>query len=180
MTRAGACLLAATLMVAPVMVAAQAGVTARLPSEHLTLDASITEALEKNLDLIATRAGVTIAEANLVTARLRFIGRSRRRRRDLPNPADVHADHRRHAGNDAGGTGRGYRVRYPASAGDGDRGRAGIDAPAHTARAAKPLLRGGAAKSARTLRARRMRGRWPHDSHPTTGQGARHDLRCLR
>ncbi len=38
---------------------------------RLTLDAAITEALEKNLDLIATRAGVTIAEANLITAQLR-------------------------------------------------------------------------------------------------------------
>ena len=37
----------------------------------LTLDAAVAEALEKNLDLIATRAGVTIADANLITARLR-------------------------------------------------------------------------------------------------------------
>jgi cobalt-zinc-cadmium efflux system outer membrane protein len=38
---------------------------------RLTLDAAIAEALEKNLELIATRAGMTIAEANAVTARLR-------------------------------------------------------------------------------------------------------------
>jgi cobalt-zinc-cadmium efflux system outer membrane protein len=35
------------------------------------LDAAIAEALDKNLDLIATRAGVSIAEANAITARLR-------------------------------------------------------------------------------------------------------------
>jgi outer membrane protein, heavy metal efflux system len=37
----------------------------------LTLDAAIAEALEKNLDLIATRAGIPIAEANPITAQLR-------------------------------------------------------------------------------------------------------------
>ena len=39
--------------------------------ERLTLDAAIAEALNKNLGLIATRAGITIAEANLMTAQLR-------------------------------------------------------------------------------------------------------------
>jgi outer membrane protein TolC len=64
-------LLAAAFVVAPAIVAAQAPVTAPPSSERLTLDAAITEALEKNLDLIARRAGITIAEANVVTARLR-------------------------------------------------------------------------------------------------------------
>ena len=50
-------------------VGAQAPAT--IADEHLTLDAAVAEALDKNLDLIATRAGVTIAEANLITARLR-------------------------------------------------------------------------------------------------------------
>jgi cobalt-zinc-cadmium efflux system outer membrane protein len=49
---------------------------------RLTLDAAVAEALDRNLDLIATRAGVPIAEANLVTAGLR------------PNPVfSVGADH---------------------------------------------------------------------------------------
>ena len=38
---------------------------------RLTLDAAFAEALERNLTLIATRAGITIAEANLITAGLR-------------------------------------------------------------------------------------------------------------
>ena len=38
--------------------------------ERLTLDAATTEALDKNLDLVARR-GLSIADANLVTARLR-------------------------------------------------------------------------------------------------------------
>ncbi len=36
---------------------------------RLTLDAAIREALEKNVDLIAARAGVSIADANLTQAR---------------------------------------------------------------------------------------------------------------
>jgi cobalt-zinc-cadmium efflux system outer membrane protein len=38
---------------------------------RLTLDTAVTEALEKNLELMATRAGITIAQANAITARLR-------------------------------------------------------------------------------------------------------------
>jgi outer membrane protein, heavy metal efflux system len=50
--------------------------TAQVPAssaalERLTLDAAVTEALSKNLDLIAKRVGVSIADANLVTAQLR-------------------------------------------------------------------------------------------------------------
>ena len=57
---------------------ASSRVAAQLPptvsgGTRLTLDAAVNEALEKNLDLIATRAGVTIADANLITARLRRI-----------------------------------------------------------------------------------------------------------
>ena len=45
---------------------------ARAPgATHLTLDAAIAEALQNNLELLATRVGVTIADASLVTARLR-------------------------------------------------------------------------------------------------------------
>jgi cobalt-zinc-cadmium efflux system outer membrane protein len=52
------------------------------PQERLTLDAAITEALDKNLELIAARAGITIADANLITARVR------------PNPVvSLGADH---------------------------------------------------------------------------------------
>jgi cobalt-zinc-cadmium efflux system outer membrane protein len=42
-----------------------------LSTERLTLNAALAEALEKNLELIAKRAGVSIAEATLLTARLR-------------------------------------------------------------------------------------------------------------
>jgi cobalt-zinc-cadmium efflux system outer membrane protein len=49
--------------------AALASQTVGVP--RLTLDTAVAEALEKNLDLIATRAGVSIADANLITARLR-------------------------------------------------------------------------------------------------------------
>ena len=42
-----------------------------ISAQRLTLDAAIAEALEKNLELIATRAGITIADANVITARLR-------------------------------------------------------------------------------------------------------------
>jgi cobalt-zinc-cadmium efflux system outer membrane protein len=56
--------------VTPAVVIAQVPSTGA-PGTRLTLDAAITEALEKSLDLIATRAGVTIAEANMITARLR-------------------------------------------------------------------------------------------------------------
>jgi len=38
---------------------------------HLTLDAAIAEALDQNLTLIATGAGVTRADANLITAGIR-------------------------------------------------------------------------------------------------------------
>lgn len=51
-------------------------------ADRLTLDAAIAEALEKNLELIAARVGLSIAEANLITARLR------------PNPVvSLGADH---------------------------------------------------------------------------------------
>jgi hypothetical protein len=40
-------------------------------AERLTLAAALSEALDKNLDLIAKRAGLTIADANVLTARLR-------------------------------------------------------------------------------------------------------------
>lgn len=39
--------------------------------ETITLDAAVAEALEKNLELVATRAGISIADANVITARLR-------------------------------------------------------------------------------------------------------------
>jgi outer membrane protein, heavy metal efflux system len=42
-----------------------------IKAERLTIDAALAEALDKNLELIATRAGVTIAQANLITAGLR-------------------------------------------------------------------------------------------------------------
>jgi cobalt-zinc-cadmium efflux system outer membrane protein len=45
--------------------------TAAVTASPLTLDAAVSEALDKNLELIATRAGITIAEANVSTARLR-------------------------------------------------------------------------------------------------------------
>ena len=38
---------------------------------RLTVDAAIAEALDQNLTLIATRAGVTRADSNLITAGLR-------------------------------------------------------------------------------------------------------------
>jgi cobalt-zinc-cadmium efflux system outer membrane protein len=53
------------------IVSAQAPTTAVAFTPSLTVDAAIAEALEKNLELIATRAGITIAEANLITAQLR-------------------------------------------------------------------------------------------------------------
>ncbi len=56
--------------VTPSIVAAQPTAAAAAAS-RLTLDAAIAEALERNLTLIATRAGVTIADANLITAGLR-------------------------------------------------------------------------------------------------------------
>jgi cobalt-zinc-cadmium efflux system outer membrane protein len=40
-------------------------------TERLTLEAAIAEALARNLDLVAARAGITLAEADLITARLR-------------------------------------------------------------------------------------------------------------
>lgn len=68
------------LLAAPSVVAGQA---ARVSSaEQLTLDAAVAEALEKNLELIAARAGVTVAQANVITAGLR------------PNPVlSVDGDH---------------------------------------------------------------------------------------
>jgi cobalt-zinc-cadmium efflux system outer membrane protein len=61
--------------------------TAQTPSTvvttlRLTLDTAIAEALEKNLELIATKVGIPIAEANLITSQLR------------PNPVlSLGADH---------------------------------------------------------------------------------------
>ena len=66
--RLGACLIVA--LVAPSSVDAQTPATVATPSP-LTLEAAVAEALEKNLELIASRAGVTIAEANVITAELR-------------------------------------------------------------------------------------------------------------
>jgi hypothetical protein len=40
-------------------------------SELLTIDQAVVEALEKNLGLLAERYNLTIAEARIVTARLR-------------------------------------------------------------------------------------------------------------
>jgi cobalt-zinc-cadmium efflux system outer membrane protein len=65
-------LLLSALVTAPGLVAGQA-----LPSPQptsagrLTLDGAVAEAPDKNLDLIAARFGLTIAAANLITARLR-------------------------------------------------------------------------------------------------------------
>jgi cobalt-zinc-cadmium efflux system outer membrane protein len=42
-----------------------------LSTPRLTVDAAIGEAIEKNLELIAVRAGVSIADANVITAGLR-------------------------------------------------------------------------------------------------------------
>ena len=58
------------------LIAAASPVHGQVPSsgdavERLTLDAAIAEALAKNLDLMARRAGLSIADANLVTAQLR-------------------------------------------------------------------------------------------------------------
>jgi outer membrane protein, heavy metal efflux system len=39
--------------------------------QRLTLEAAVAEALDKNLDLIAARAGFSIAKANAITAGLR-------------------------------------------------------------------------------------------------------------
>jgi cobalt-zinc-cadmium efflux system outer membrane protein len=61
----------AAVLFAPGAVAAQVPASNPTTSVRLTLDAAVMEALDKNLDLIGKRAGVTIAEANLVTARLR-------------------------------------------------------------------------------------------------------------
>jgi outer membrane protein, heavy metal efflux system len=69
MKHVGDWLLAAAFVVAPAM-AAQAP-TEPPPSERLTLDAAVTEALSRNLDLIAKRLGISIADANVVTARLK-------------------------------------------------------------------------------------------------------------
>lgn len=59
------------LVLVPTAIVAQVPAAPPGASETLTLDAAVREALDKNLDLIAKRAGVTIADANLVTARLR-------------------------------------------------------------------------------------------------------------
>ena len=62
-------LVLAASFVTPSIVAAQPA--AAVAAARLTLDAAIAEALEQNLTLIATRAGVTIADANTITAQLR-------------------------------------------------------------------------------------------------------------
>ena len=58
------------LVVPPLVVAAQTPPAVSVP-HHLTLDQALTEALNNNLTLIAARSGVTVADANLVTAGLR-------------------------------------------------------------------------------------------------------------
>jgi len=56
--------------------------TAPLPKEELTVDQAVVEAIQKNLDLLAERSNIAIAEARILTARLR------------PNPeVSVTADH---------------------------------------------------------------------------------------
>jgi cobalt-zinc-cadmium efflux system outer membrane protein len=45
--------------------------TPALASETLTIEQALAEALEKNLDLLAERVNISIAEARLITARLR-------------------------------------------------------------------------------------------------------------
>ena len=52
-------------------VSTQGRLPAQGTSERLTLDTAVKEALDKNLELIAKRVGVSIADANLVTARVR-------------------------------------------------------------------------------------------------------------
>lgn len=59
------------ILVTPSLALAQAVSPIAAGAERLTLDAAIAEALDKNLELIATSAGVTIADANLITAHLR-------------------------------------------------------------------------------------------------------------
>lgn len=64
----------ALLLVFVVIPSIAVGQVAAIPAanaERLTLDAAIAEALDKNLELIAARVGISIADANLITARLR-------------------------------------------------------------------------------------------------------------
>lgn len=68
------------LLTAPSVVFAQPSPSGG--TKRLTLDEAVTEALDKNLDLIAARVGIAIADANAITARLR------------PNPVlSLGADH---------------------------------------------------------------------------------------
>jgi cobalt-zinc-cadmium efflux system outer membrane protein len=59
------------LVLAPAGVSGQTLQPAPPSLERLTLEAAVDEALTRNLDLTAKRLGVTIADANLVTAALR-------------------------------------------------------------------------------------------------------------
>lgn len=61
----------AALLFVPAVAASQVPMSMPGTTEHLTLDTAVAEALDKNLELIAKRVGITIADANLMTARLR-------------------------------------------------------------------------------------------------------------
>ena len=75
-------LIVVTLAAPPTAADAQDVVANAVSTERLSLGAALGEALDKNLELIAKRAGVSVADANLLTARLR------------PNPVvSVGADH---------------------------------------------------------------------------------------
>ena len=101
-------------------------------------------------------------------------------RRDLSNPADVHADHRRHAGDDAGGACHRHRLRHPAAAGDGDRRRAAVDAVADPARPAQPLLRRRAPESISRRSIRNDHQSHCRADHRAARQGAHDDFRRAR
>ena len=82
MKRFKSCIAVSALVLSPAGVSGQALQPAPPSLERLTLDAAVAEALTRNLDLTAKRLGVTIADANLVTAGLR------------PNPVlSLGADH---------------------------------------------------------------------------------------
>jgi hypothetical protein len=66
-----------SLLFAPLPASGQQPSKARAAGQApLTLDAAVTEALEHNVSLIATRAGVSLAEANMITARCRAMPES--------------------------------------------------------------------------------------------------------
>ena len=59
---------AVSAVVISVATSAQTSSTA---ATSLTLDQAIAEAVERNLELLAARTGITVADANVITARLR-------------------------------------------------------------------------------------------------------------